>query len=157
MKNRGVDSSRSPFAPVFILAAMLLLANAPRPAATAEICATGMAGTATSCEAALDLARDLARRRSDRTLAADPLRDRAYRLENPGSTQGSQGFAPFAMSGDDNKVNFATSLTQWGSALTAADLESLKQAQTAAGGDAALPKPPNSRAPKFDLLGARPL
>jgi hypothetical protein len=102
---------------------------------------------ATSCEAARALAQDLARHRSDRTLAADPARERLLRLDHSGAPQGHTA-APFAMSGDGDNINFNTSLTQWGSALSAADLESL--AQTAIG-DAALPKAGLSRAPKFDL------
>ena len=102
----------------------------------------------TSCEAAVDLAQDLARRPSDRTLAGDPTKDRARRLDG---SHGGESSIPFAMSGDNDNVDFNTSLTQWGSALTAADLESLKQAQTAAGADVALPKVAGGRAPKFDL------
>ena len=55
------------------------------------------------------------------------------------------------MSGDNDNVNFDTSLTQWGTAFSAADLESLKQAQTVIGGDASLPKAGKPPAPKLDL------
>ena len=113
------------------------------------MCSIGVAGIATSCEPARALAQDLARRRSDRTLAADPARERLRGLDHSGAPQGHTA-APFAMSGDGDNINFNTSLTQWGSALSAADLESLKKAQTAIG-DAALPKAELSRAPKFDL------
>ena len=63
------------------------------------MCSVGVAGIATSCEAARALAQDLARRRSDRTLAADPARERLRRLDHGGAPQGHTA-APFAMSGD---------------------------------------------------------
>ena len=47
--------------------------------------------------------------------------------------------------------NFKTSLTQWGSALSAADQEALEAARKALGDDASLPKAVKSPAPRFDL------
>jgi hypothetical protein len=49
------------------------------------MCSVGVAGIATSCEAARALAQDLARRRSDRTLAADPARERLRWLDHGGA------------------------------------------------------------------------
>ena len=104
-----------------------LLAYSP-PAPAAELCSTGLAGTATSCEAASDLAASLSRARVDRTLATDPLGDRGRRLDNTVAPQ-SDIVPLFAMTADGNNTNFQTSLSQWGSALSIADRETLKQAQ----------------------------
>ena len=144
MHYRGCKSSGG----IAALIVIALAASAATPSTAAELCSTGVAGVATSCEAAFGLARDLAQGRSDRTLAIDPTKDRARRLDG---SYGAGDGAPFAMSGDNDNVNFNTSLKQWGSAFSAADLESLKQAQTLIGGDASLPKAGKPRAPKFDL------
>jgi hypothetical protein len=146
MRYRGLNSSNG-FLWLLGLATLCLVASPAAPSA-AELCSAGVARVTTSCEAAVDLAQDLARRRSDRTLAGDPTKDRARRLDG---SHGGESTIPFAMSGDNDNVDFNTSLSQWGSALTAADLESLKQAQTAAGAEVALPKVAGGRAPKFDL------
>jgi hypothetical protein len=61
------------------LAAGLLLPASP-PSQAAELCTAGVAGIATTCEAAAELTQSLARARVDRTLATDPLSDRFYRL-----------------------------------------------------------------------------
>jgi hypothetical protein len=143
MHYRGLNSSGGIAALVIALAA-----SAATPSTATELCSTGVAGVATSCEAAFGLAWDLAQGRSDRTLAIDPTKDRARRLDG---SYGADDGVPFAMSGDNDNVNFNTSLKQWGSAFSAADLESLKQAQTLIGGDASLPKAGKPRAPKFDL------
>jgi len=118
-------------------------------APAAEMCATGVAGTGTTCEAAWDLAQAMAQWRRDRSLALSPARDRFSRL-NGGAPQIGDGTAPFAVKGDDNNVDFKTSLTQWGSALSAADLAALKEAQSSLG-EASLPKPPRTPKPKFDI------
>jgi hypothetical protein len=128
MMVRGLGLSRVLLLPTLTLVACLPLAGAATPSVAAEFCATGVAGIATSCETAWELAQDLARRRSDRTLAADPARERVRRLDHKRPPQGDTA-VPFAMSGDGDNINFNTSLTQWGSALSTADLESLKQAQ----------------------------
>lgn len=73
---------------MFLLLAALVLVSSASSAA-AEICTTGVAGIATSCEAASALAQDLARRRADRMLGVDPAVSRGNRLTNPGSPQGS--------------------------------------------------------------------
>lgn len=145
MQHRGLTPSGA------IAALVAALAAAAVPPAAAEPCSAGIAGVATSCEAAAGLAQDLARRRTDRTLAADPVRDRARRLDGAGTPQPTDTLAPFAMSGDNGNVNFDTSLTQWGSALSAADIETLKQARAQAGGEMALPQPAGATAPRFDL------
>jgi hypothetical protein len=149
MTVQGSRSATGLLLPSLALVACVPLAGVPTRGVAAEFCATGVAGTATSCEAAWELAQDLARRRSDRTLTVDPAKERLRRLDHGGGQHGDAA-APFAMSGEGDNISFNTSLTQWGSALSAADLESLKQAQGAAG-DAALPKAAASRPPKFDM------
>jgi hypothetical protein len=134
--------------PAVLPAAALLFAYAA-PAA-AEMCSTGAAGTAATCAPARGLAQDLAEWRADRTLSGDPASDRTRRLNMTGPAQSDVIAPPFAMGGGDDTVNFATSLTQWGSAFSAADMENLKEAQKAAGENAALPKPAAAR-PRFDL------
>jgi hypothetical protein len=54
------------------------------------------------------------------------------------------------MTADGDNTNFKTSLSQWGTALSTADQEALKQLQTGVGGDLALPKSV-LRAPHFDI------
>jgi hypothetical protein len=144
----SLGSVRSPLASIFVLTGML---GAAAPSTAAELCTTGVAGIATGCEAASALAQDLARRRIDRTLGTDPASDRVHRLSVTGSQPNGAVTAPFAMSSDGNNTNFNTSLTQWGSAFTAADIETLKQAQTAIGGGGALPPVAKPGAPQFDL------
>ena len=70
------------------------------------------------------------RARVDRTLATDPTRrPRPAGLTTTVAPHGD--VVPlFAMTADGDNTNFKTSLTQWGSALSVADQETLKQAQT---------------------------
>ncbi|MEX2166419.1 MAG: hypothetical protein WD852_05280 [Methyloceanibacter sp.] len=146
MDYRGLGSIRAyPTLPVAGVAAAALLAFAG-PGAASEMCPIGAPGIAV-CGAAPDLAEDLSRRRVNRTLATNPAGERLDRLDGSGATGSGQ---PFAMTPDGNNTNFNTSLTQWSSAFTAAELERLKQAKEAAGEDYVLPKPVKS-APKFDM------
>lgn len=124
------------------VAAMLPLALSA-PARAGEICAAGA-----SCSAVPDLAQDLSRRRVDRTLATDPAGDRMGRLNGNGATDAA---LPFAMTPDGNNTNFNTSLTQWSSALSAADREKLEQAKKAAGDGVVLPKEIKTKQPQFDV------
>jgi hypothetical protein len=119
------------------------------PAEAGELCSTGVAGTATSCEAASELAASLSRACVDRTLATDPLGDRGRQLDNTITPQ-SDIVPLFAMTADGDNTNFQTSLTQWGSALSIADQQTLKQAQEEVGGDLILPKTVKRR-PDFDI------
>jgi hypothetical protein len=96
----------------------------------------GVAGIATTCEAASDLAQSLARCRVDRTLATDPL-GRSYRLNSGRSAPGGAIVPLFAMTTD-------------GSALSVADQETLKQVQTGIGENLALPKTVKPK-PQFDI------
>lgn len=150
MMLRSLGSSRSPLALVILLMALLMPAY-PAPSRAAEICTTGVAGIATSCEAASALAQDLAKRRTDRMLGIDPTGSRSNRLTSSGSSQGSVVMAPFALSVDAGNADFNTSLTQWGSAFSAADADTINQAQTTLGGDAVLPRAVKPAAPQFDL------
>jgi hypothetical protein len=100
------------------------------------------------CGAAPDLAEDLSRRRVNRTLATNPAGERLDRLDGSGATGSGQ---PFAMTPDGNNTNFNTSLTQWSSALTAAEQERLKQIKDASGEGFVLPKAVRPAAPKFDM------
>jgi hypothetical protein len=56
----------------------------------------------------------------------------------------------FAMTADGDNTNFKTSLTQWGTALSAAEQETLRQLQTGMGEDLTLPKSVK-RASHFDI------
>jgi hypothetical protein len=151
MGHRGVKSPASLLCSGLVLAVMALTACLASPSAAAEFCPTGVVGTSASCEAALDLAQDLARRRKDRVLNADPANDRIRRLDNAGAAASSDLAMPFAVSGEDGRVNFDTSLTQWGSALSVADAKNLTDAQAAMGENAALPKSGRPRAANFDV------
>jgi hypothetical protein len=131
------------------LAAALLSASL-LPSRAAEQCTPGVAGVATACDAATDLAQGLAQRRVDRTLATDPVSNRAGRLDGATAPQGGDVVPLFAMTADGDNTNFKTSLTQWGSAFSAADQETLKDLQTAIGQDAALPRTMKPK-PQFDI------
>jgi hypothetical protein len=133
---------------MLVLAACALLASPSSGAA--EMCTPGVAGTSTDCEAASELAESLSRARVDRTLATDPLADRSYRLNNGGTPPTGDIVPLFAMTADGDNTNFKTSLTQWGTALSVADQETLKQLQTGLGEDLTLPKTVK-RAPHFDI------
>ncbi|MGH6791737.1 MAG: hypothetical protein ACRECF_03250 [Methyloceanibacter sp.] len=100
------------------------------------------------CGAAPDLAEDLSRRRVNRTLATNPAGERLGRLDG---SSASESATPFAMTPDGNNTNFNTSLTQWSSALSAAELERLKQVKEASGDNLVLPKAVKSAPPKFDM------
>lgn len=143
------DSATSPFAPMLALVTVAYLLAHLLPAQAGELCSTGVAGTATSCEAASELAASLSRARVDRTLATDPLGDRGRQLDNTVAPQ-SDIVPLFAMTADGDNTNFQTSLTQWGSALSIADQQTLKQAQAEVGGDLTLPKSVKRR-PDFDI------
>lgn len=132
-------------APVAGVALAALLASASY-APAADNCPIGAPGIAV-CGAAPDLARDLSKRRVNRTLATNPASDRLNRLDGSGS---SDATTPFAMTPDGDNANFNTSLTQWSAALSAAELERLKKVKEAAGEDLALPKQIKSPT-KFDL------
>jgi hypothetical protein len=122
-------------------AALLALAA---PAGAGEICAAGAA----SCGLASDLTQDLSRRRVDRTLATDPAGDRIGRLNGDGVTDAA---LPFAMTPDGDNTNFRTSLTQWSSALSAADREKLEKAKEAAGDGTVLPRAIKPKPQQFDV------
>jgi hypothetical protein len=126
--------------------AVMLLA-APTSAAAGEMCPTPAPGVAV-CGAAPELAHELSRRRVGRTLATNPANERLGRLNAP---QSSSATMPFAMTPDGDNTNFNTSLTQWGSALSAADQETLKQAKDSAGNELALPKALKSPPRQFDV------
>ena len=127
-----------------------LASTSSMPSAGAEMCSPGVAGTVTACEAASELAESLVQSRVDRTLATDPIGDRGRRLDNTNAPQGD--VVPlFAMTADGDNTNFKTSLTQWGSALSAADQEALKQAQTEIGGGLALPAAAVKPKRQFDI------
>lgn len=150
MGYRDSDSAMTPRVPMLAFAAAACLLASSLPGRAAEMCSAGVAGIATTCEAASDLAQSLARSRVDRTLATDPLGDRSYRLNNGGSAPGGDIVPLFAMTADGDNTNFKTSLTQWGSALSVADQETLKQVQTGIGENLALPKTVKPR-PQFDI------
>ncbi len=126
-------------------AATLLALSASAQAG--EFCPVGAPGV-TVCGATPELARDLSRRRVDRTLATNPAGDRLGRLNGDGSTDAS---LPFAMTPDGDNTNFNTSLTQWSSALSTADQGKLEQARQAAGADVVLPKRIRTRQPQLDV------
>ncbi len=138
---RSVSYARS------LAAGLTLLANCGPAFAT---CSDGSIGSA-DCEDPSTLAQDLLQRRVDRTLATDPADERLGRLNQSTSAGASAVTAPFALTPDGDNVNFKTSLTQWGSALSAADQEALEAARKALGDDASLPKAVKSPAPRFDL------
>jgi hypothetical protein len=125
------------------LAALLALGS---PAAAADNCPIGAPGIAV-CGAAPELAEDLSRRRVNRTLATNPAGDRLERFHGSDTSDSSD---LFDLTPDGDNANFNTSLTQWGAALSAAELERLKKAKEAAGKDFVLPKPVKS-ATKFDM------
>ena len=147
MDYRGLGSTRAyPTLPVSGVAAAALLAFVS-PSAASELCPVGTPGIAV-CGAAPDLAEDLSRRRVNRTLATNPAGERLGRLDGSGASGSGE---PFAMTLDGNNTNFNTSLTQWSSALTAAEQERLKQIKDASGEGLALPKAVRSAPPKFDM------
>jgi len=111
------------------------------------MCPIGAPGIAV-CGAAPDLAEDLSRRRVNRTLATNPAGERLGRLDGSGTSGSGE---PFAMTPDGNNTNFNTSLTQWSSALSAAELERLKQIKDASGESLVLPKTVRSAPAKFDM------
>jgi hypothetical protein len=136
---RDSESVKTPLVPMLTLAAAILVTSS-LPSRAAELCSAGVAGIATTCGAAAELTQSLARARVDRTLATDPLADRSYRLNNGSSAPTGDIVPLFAMTADGDKTNFKTSLTQWGSALSIADQETLKQLQTGMGEALTLPK-----------------
>lgn len=80
-------------------------------------------------------------------MATNPAGERAKRLDSsPGSAT-----VPFAMTPDGDNANFNTSLSQWGSALSAADRRRLEEAKAALGGDVALPKLVKPAQSQFDV------
>jgi hypothetical protein len=133
----------------FAGAAVAVMLAPATPAVANETCQVGMPGIAV-CGAAPDLARDLSRRRVGRTLATDPAAERLGRLAAPNT-----GSTPFSMSaGGGNATDFNTSLNQWGSALSAADAQALKDAKLTLDEDIPLPKLPKAQPSKFDLWAA---
>ena len=147
MDYRGLGSIRAyPTLPVAGVAAAALLVFAS-PGAASEMCPIGAPGIAV-CGAAPDLAEDLSRRRVNRTLATNPAGERLGRLDGSGTSGSGE---PFAMTPDGNNTNFNTSLTQWSSALSAAELERLKQIKDASGESLVLPKTVRSAPAKFDM------
>lgn len=110
-------------------------------------------GIVTICEGTPGLTRDLIQGRVDRTLATDPAQDRiTNRLNGSAAAPKPEDVpAPFVLAPDGDKVNFTTSLTQWGSAFSAADSRAIEQAKSKFGSDLALPKPAPSARPDFDL------
>lgn len=147
---RDLGSRRALAGAAFAGAVAWLLLAPAAPVAANEHCQVGMPGIAV-CGAAPDLARDLSRRRVDRTLATDPAAERLGRLNRKGGTSS----APFSMnSGSGNATDFNTSLNQWSSALTAADAQALEEAKLTLDGDIPLPKPPKTQPSKFDLWAA---
>lgn len=143
----GMNSSRSSLALVLMATTLSFIRTAP----AAEFCATGAAGSAVSCDAASQLAQELLRGRMDRTLADDPAANRTNRLTASATAPSGTAVAPFAMSSDGGNTSFNTSLTQWSAALSAAEIETLKQAQAASGEDAVLPRVAKTPPPQFDL------
>lgn len=139
---RGAYLSR----PLAGVALTTLLAS-PNQALAEEMYPIGAPGIAV-CGAAPDLAQDLSKRRVDRTLATNPAGERLGRLDAPGTIEATQ---PFGMTPDGDNANFNTSLTQWSAALSAAELERLKQVKEDSGDDLVLPKTVKSPPPKFDM------
>ena len=132
-------------APTLAVAAGLLLLALPQTTRAENACPdeTG-AGV---CADRSALAEDLLRRRVNRTLAVSPADKRFTRLNTPGTSAA----IPFDMTPDGSNTNFATSLSQWGASLSAADQARLKEVSEAS--DVALPLPRAVRpAPsKFDV------
>jgi hypothetical protein len=109
-----------------------------------------MTGAETACGYAPPLSRDTLQGRVDRTLAVDPTQDRSKtRLNRNGPTQGST--APFVLKPDGDRTNFTTSLTQWGSAFSAADTRKIEEAKSGFAKDFTLPKPVRTQAPALDV------
>ena len=150
MRYRDSNSVTIPRARWLAFAAAALLWAPPSASWSEELCSAGVAGIATTCDAAAELAQSLARARVDRTLATDPLADRSYRLKNGAASPAGDIVPLFAMTADGDNTNFKTSLSQWGTALSIADQETLKQLQAGLGEDLALPKAV-TRAPHFDI------
>ncbi|MGH6866180.1 MAG: hypothetical protein ACREDO_08440 [Methyloceanibacter sp.] len=126
--------------------ATLLLA-ATVPVYAEEICPGDPFGVS-ACAPSSELAKDLMRRRVERTLSTNPANDRMNRLNATGPNAAT---TPFAMTPDGDNTNFKTSLTQWGSSLSAADKAALQAAKTAAGEDLPLPKAVRPIEPSFDV------
>lgn len=128
-------------------AVAVMLAAITVPAFAEDICSDEAVWTG-SCGPSSTLTEDLMRRRVDRTLATDPAKDRVHRLNGSGTVP---GVTPFAMTPDGDNTNFNTSLTQWGSSLSAADKAALEQAKTKFGDELTLPKPAEPVEPDFDI------
>jgi hypothetical protein len=124
------------------------VAIAPLSAVAADPC-SDVSGV--TCDSAPSLTRDLLQGRIDRTLASDPAQDRITNRLNGTAPKPGDVPTPFMLAPDGNTVNFTTSLTQWGSAFSAADRRALDQAKSKFGDDLTLPKPAPSARPDFDL------
>ncbi len=114
--------------------------------AAAQACGTG---AETACGYAPPLSRDTLQSRVDRTLAVDPTQHRSTARLNRSPGQGAT--APFAIRPDGDKTNFSTSLTQWGSAFSAADTRKIEEAKNGFAKDLALPKPVRTQALALDV------
>ena len=133
----------------FFAAAVAALATlATEPGVASEVCAPGVA----VCGAAPDLARDFSRRRVDRTLATDPAAERLCRLNRNAAP--NTGSALVSMTPGGSSTDFNTSLSQWGSALSAADAETLEQAKLSLDKNISLPSP-SSRARAHSISGPK--
>ena len=124
-------------------AALSLIAALPRPSHANQICADGTS----TCVNSSALTEDHMRRRVDRTLAVGTARDRASRLNMPGTAM----TVPFDMTPDGTNANFETSLSQWRSSLSAADQATLKKAAETSGQSLPLPQMPQKAVQKFDI------
>ncbi len=122
-------------------------------ATASESCPVAGSGIVTTCDGTPGLTRDLIQGRVDRTLATDPAQDRfANRLNGSAAAPKPEDVpAPFVLAPDGDKMNFTTSLTQWGTAFSAADSRAIEQAKSKFGDDLALPKPVTPVRPDFDL------
>jgi hypothetical protein len=132
-------------APTLAVAAGLLLLALPQTTRAESACPdeTG-AGV---CADRSALAEDLLRSRVNRTLAVTPADERFNRLNTPGTSAA----IPFDMTPDGSNTNFATSLSQWGASLSAADKARLKAVSEAADGPLPLPHSVKPAPSKFDV------
>ncbi len=131
------------FAPAVSLFAGLSLVTSPQAGLANELCVDGTA----ACSDAYALTEDHLRRRLNRTLAVGPAKNRADRLNVPGTA----AVMPFAMTPDGTNANFATSLSQWRSSLSAADAAKLKEAAEVSGETLPVPQLPRQAVPKLDF------
>lgn len=136
---RTLIDARQARAAAALLAALLLAF--PQESSAQDGC------TGDGCAETSALAKSLLQRRANRTLATTPADERFMRLNTPGTS----AVMPFDMTPDGNNTNFATSLSQWGASLSAADEARLKEVSETSGQELPIPQKVNPAPSKFDV------